>query len=681
MSRSSDEDDALFNTALPFPQNSNKKRRVQNQRACDRCRQKKSDGTPSGSKCSHCSSAASNCIFTESTKARGPPKRYVDSLETRLEKMEGMLSRLYPDGDFSQEMELDSWARNFQPESPASQASTQKLAGSSRDTSPFQLSIPNPKTPGSYSDDSAYDSNSDTSLEQNEVLQQLRKFCITPNPRRYFGKSSGISLLHSAMSAKSKAAPRESPGVDPETRVQRRHDFWNVRPWERERVRSAKRNYDFPEPDLLNSLITIFFTQIAPMLPFLHRPTFMRSFDDRLHLRDDKFGALVLLVCANASRYSTDPRTLLEGGDLHSAGWKLFSQVEPFTSAVLSGPELYDLQVAALAGLYIHGTLPPHETWIMVGIGLRLAQDVGAHRRRSHHGPPTVEDELVKRAFWVLLMFDIWTSSYLGRPCAMTEENYDVDLPIECDDDYWETRDPVLAFRQPPGKPSKVSYFNHLIKINVLHSHALRTIYSLNKSRLVMGPREKGWEELTVASLNSALNNWFDSIPDHLRWDPERENQTFFIQSAALRASYYFIQITIHRPFIPSSRKESSLSFAALAICASAARACSHVTHALRKRYPACTVPNIIVRLPTFVSGVVLLLSLWGAKRSGTFLDSEKEMQDVRKCLKLLELAESRWPVAGRLRDLLTDLSTAGNLPVPADSPPSNKREREESDE
>ena len=50
--------------------------------------------------------------------------------------------------------------------------------------------------------------------------------------------------------------------------------------------------------------------------------------------------------------------------------------------------------------MYVHGTLPPHESWIMVGIGLRLAQDVGAHRRRSHHGPPTVEDELCKRAFW-----------------------------------------------------------------------------------------------------------------------------------------------------------------------------------------------------------------------------------------------------------------------------------------
>lgn len=36
----------------------------------------------------------------------------------------------------------------------------------------------------------------------------------------------------------------------------------------------------------------------------------------------------------------------------------------------------------------------------MVGIGIRLAQDVGAHRRRTQNGELTVEDELWKRAFW-----------------------------------------------------------------------------------------------------------------------------------------------------------------------------------------------------------------------------------------------------------------------------------------
>ncbi len=84
------------------------------------------------------------------------------------------------------------------------------------------------------------------------------------------------------------------------------------------------------------------------MVPLLHRPTFMRAWGDNLHLRDEKFASLVLLVCANASRYSEDPRVLLENGHWHSAGWKWFRQVEPFSSAVLSGPELYDLQTAAV---------------------------------------------------------------------------------------------------------------------------------------------------------------------------------------------------------------------------------------------------------------------------------------------------------------------------------------------
>ena len=53
-----------------------------------------------------------------------------------------------------------------------------------------------------------------------------------------------------------------------------------------------------------------------------------------------------------------------------------------------------------LAVAYAYGSLPPQEGWIMVGVGLRLAQDVGAHRRQSPNTRPTVEDELWKRAFW-----------------------------------------------------------------------------------------------------------------------------------------------------------------------------------------------------------------------------------------------------------------------------------------
>lgn len=59
----------------------------------------------------------------------------------------------------------------------------------------------------------------------------------------------------------------------------------------------------------------------------------------------------------------------------------------------------------------------PQGTWALVGIGIRMAQEVGAHRRQT--GSHTVEAELWRRAFWVLISYDRTVSCALGRPCAM----------------------------------------------------------------------------------------------------------------------------------------------------------------------------------------------------------------------------------------------------------------------
>ena len=69
-----------------------------------------------------------------------------------------------------------------------------------------------------------------------------------------------------------------------------------------------------------------------------------------------------------------------------------------------------------------------------------------------------------------------------------------------------------------------------------------------------------------------------------VRWDPTREDDNFFNQSASCYALYYHIQILIHRPFIPSPNKPSPLSFPSLAICTNAARSCSHVAEIQRRR-------------------------------------------------------------------------------------------------
>jgi hypothetical protein len=57
--------------------------------------------------------------------------------------------------------------------------------------------------------------------------------------------------------------------------------------------------------------------------------------------------------------------------------------------------------------------------------------------------------------------------------------SFDLDLPIECDDEYWENEDPEKAFKQPADKPSTVAYFNCFLKLGEVLGYLLRTIVRL----------------------------------------------------------------------------------------------------------------------------------------------------------------------------------------------------------
>lgn len=111
--------------------------------------------------------------------------------------------------------------------------------------------------------------------------------------------------------------------------------------------------YSFPPPDLMTSLVSHYFTQIHPLLPLLHRPTFQKGIDEGLHLTDSHFGATVLLVCALGSRYSEDSRVFVEGSDAtQSAGWKWIEQVKLLRTSFFKRTCLHELQAYAVSFSY-----------------------------------------------------------------------------------------------------------------------------------------------------------------------------------------------------------------------------------------------------------------------------------------------------------------------------------------
>ena len=102
----------------------------------------------------------------------------------------------------------------------------------------------------------------------------------------------------------------------------------------------------FPPPELMDVLVDLYFRHLNIHHPLLHEPTFRKSIEAGRHLREGGFGATVLLVCANGSRFTRDPRVLLDGPHRTlSAGWKWFLLVDKARRLSFAPAKLHDLQV------------------------------------------------------------------------------------------------------------------------------------------------------------------------------------------------------------------------------------------------------------------------------------------------------------------------------------------------
>jgi hypothetical protein len=55
-----------------------------------------------------------------------------------------------------------------------------------------------------------------------------------------------------------------------------------------------------------------------------------------------------------------------------------------------------------------------------------------------------------------------------------SNSSFDLDLPLEVDDEYWET-----GFVQPDGQPSVIAYFNSYLSLMDILAYAMRLIVSL----------------------------------------------------------------------------------------------------------------------------------------------------------------------------------------------------------
>ncbi|KAK7473283.1 Gypsy retrotransposon integrase-like protein 1 [Stygiomarasmius scandens] len=494
---------------------------------------------------------------------------------------------------------------------------------------------------------------------------------VSKPEKRFFGKSSMISLwkLTLEMERNRRLEETQESEDDDTTDVEAvaTPEFLTIYPPAKSCMDSSS-HYTFPEHSLILSLTDTYFKRMSVTFPFLHRPTFERKLAEGLYLHDQDFGALVLSVCACGASGSADPR--LNNDNLEViAGSEWHSQLKLRQFDCLKPISLYELQTVINSLLFTPFWLP---NWMTLCNTIRLAQEVGIHRRDwyDRQEMSAADKELWKRAFWALVFYDVYLADYFGRTGNLAPEDYDLEPPCNCDDQYWpeESSNPDQAFNQPQGKPSLMAYWLISLDLAIIYRYGQRTIYAARRPQFIMGENPT-WKQKVVSQLDAAMNRWVDKIPMHLRWNlstgfgiqdgesPERRRM-FDAQTAGVYTTFYFMQIQIHRPLVSKLDGKNSLSLeshAHLAVCVSAARSCIHLLHVYSQKYETPPFGHVFVQI--LRTSLILVLNISIAKANKLLSNDHKtDMDYLLKCVDILRRFQGRWQVTRRCIDTIQGL-------------------------
>ncbi|KAH7103968.1 fungal-specific transcription factor domain-containing protein [Auriculariales sp. MPI-PUGE-AT-0066] len=600
-----------------------------------------------GQLCTHCETASAECTYGGVIKRSRPTKRYVEYLEQRIAHAERLLRQHCPEVDLMQELGALTAAR---------------LLGE----------------PDNWPDASS-------SSDEDHCAYTL----LVDGPRDDFetgfiGESSMFDILLATVESK-----LQNPnGSDTWANLEsvKRSGFWQLPPHELRGTSLDERGFHprLPPPEDQRKQIDAYFDKFNTRCPILHRALFEQQLRDPAYKYNKHFLAIIILVCALGER-------TLSPADCQASkpsGWSYFEQVEPFLRVPTPGvPCLFDIQIWLLSASYLSTTADPGSApWMLVGMALRMLIYLGAHRAMTYKDEPNLVDELWKRTFWCAVVIDRTVSSALGQPSGTLEETLDVELPLDVDDDLWDISNPTehypLKRPQDCGQPCSISFFTQWIRLSSILAITMRTIYSLNRSRVLMGFIGVDWEHKMIAKLDASLEAWLEGLPPHLRWDPISKDLKWLNQSAELYTTFYRIQILIYNPFMRSVPRSSAgspsggdnatpiLSSQAVArsltTCTKAALSCSRVLATQIQRGSHLDDHPSLAE-GAFASGLILLLNLFGAKKklATDSLYVRKMTAALRVCMNALAFIEKSWKFAGQRWDILNDLAGDLHYPLP----------------
>ncbi|KAL2441458.1 hypothetical protein ABEF95_014955 [Exophiala dermatitidis] len=589
-------------------------------RACVACQQKKQkcDGqTPS---CNNCLRANRTCVSQDPATKRRHPRGYLESLEQHnslLENHVAFLERkireMQPDTDIDL---LQNTANDQNVDVRQDTCSTHESSHST--VSPGDAGVAEVAEVRNDSNDSLHNFS-------NLELLCLQSAGAEPH---YFGASSAYSFTK-MFSASLRAVRAQGPGMTMSGIADKS-------------VQARPRATPAPLPGgaYTSMLTSAYFEQVHPQFPFLHRPTYLEWEEEVMTACEGGYtpnptkAFFVFALCAVGAL--TGP---LAGGSLPEG---LYASAENLFEHVMQLNTLESIQAILCCAMYSIRSPVGVSVWMLSGLALRQCTELGLHRKIPWYklDSNALRTQIRRRVFWCCYNLDRAMSVTLGRPQSITDNDIDVEFPLDIDDENITASGVLCEPRRSNLDPSTtMSAAIHTIRLRQIWARIQSSVYPQ------VGAGSTATPDSVILSLKRELDEWLDSSPSQLA--SNREHNNAFGSREWFEMMYHHSILLLHRYRLLSP--QSDVPPATYLECAqSAALLCT----GYRQFYISDRLTDTWAGLHNlFLGGVTFLYCLWSSPEVRAQFRLDKVSTTCTACAVVLAIMAERWAAAGPYRD------------------------------
>ncbi|CDM38256.1 transcriptional regulator family: Fungal Specific TF [Penicillium roqueforti] len=541
--------------------------------ACNRCRLRKNRCDQRLPRCQSCEKAGVRCVGYDPITKREIPRSYVYFLEARVAHLEKQLADnnieikkvVAFDEEEAIKLEADGDAAQPRPGSDG-QAGEGSAAEKAqwRNTSKENAGRLERRGEGGNRDADDDPANEDNWRLHNLVSNIGMVSVQGTSDPRYLGSTSGISFARVVFAAVRSSLPGNIPdrAIRTSDRLPQsaagtaggggsmRDSFFGLQ------TRPMMKCATFPDRELAERLVDLYFEHANPQMPILHRGDFMELLDKTYLLEEKKRSPRALYVLNivfaigagiifEDKPQSSDDESR-SSRERPSSGTKRprlsshqYQPEEYHASAIIhlesflgsSSSEgfggLEELQaVLLLASFALLRPVAPG-LWYIVGVAMRLAVDLGLHYEDGAGIDSATKDgnqaqsridarergrrewvrDIRRRLWWCVYSFDRLVATCVGRPFGISDQAISTEFPSMMDDKYI-TKSGLLT--PPDGASTYKHVAFHYFKLRLLQSE-IHDVLQYQQARAVRR-RGAGAVILPHAELSSPFLQGFDSF-------------------------------------------------------------------------------------------------------------------------------------------------------------------------